>query len=57
MKISTKGRYALRLMTDVAIHQKDGFVPLKEAAARQGILLKLRKRPKKTAGRPSEEGD
>ena len=30
---------------------------LSRAAARQGILLKLRKRPKKTAGRPSEEGD
>lgn len=40
MKISTKGRYALRLMTDVAIHEKDGFVPLKEVAARQGISIK-----------------
>ena len=37
MKISTKGRYALRLMTDVAIHQENGFVPLKDVAARQGI--------------------
>ena len=40
MKISTKGRYALRLMTDVAIHEGDGFVPLKEVAARQGISIK-----------------
>ena len=30
MKISTKGRYALRLMMDVANHDKDGFVSLKE---------------------------
>ncbi|SFQ00686.1 transcriptional regulator, BadM/Rrf2 family [Oscillibacter sp. PC13] len=40
MKISTKGRYALRLMTDVAIHQADGLVPLKDVAARQGISVK-----------------
>ena len=40
MKISTKGRYALRLMTDVAIHEDGGFVSLKDVAARQGISLK-----------------
>ena len=26
MKISTKGRYALRMMLDLAEHQQDGFV-------------------------------
>ena len=37
MKISTKGRYALRMMLDIAAQQGDGFVTLKEIAARQEI--------------------
>ncbi len=37
MKISTKGRYALRLMLDLAVHGTDGYIPLKEIASRQGI--------------------
>lgn len=37
MKISTKGRYALRMMLDLARHQGDGFVALKDIAARQNI--------------------
>lgn len=40
MKISTKGRYALRMMLDIAAHQGDGFVTLKEIAARQEISKK-----------------
>ena len=40
MKISTKGRYALRLMIDVAIHQNEGYVALRDAAQRQGISVK-----------------
>lgn len=40
MKISTKGRYALRLMTDIAAHDQDGFVSLKDVAARQNISMK-----------------
>ena len=40
MKISTRGRYALRLMMDVASHDQEGCVSLKDAAARQGISLK-----------------
>ena len=40
MRISTKGRYALRLMTDIAVHGQDGWVSLKDAAARQGISVK-----------------
>lgn len=40
MMISTKGRYALRVMIDLAEQQKDSFVPLKEIAARQGISQK-----------------
>lgn len=38
--ISTKARYALRVMTDLAGHQEDGYVPLKEIAARQEISEK-----------------
>lgn len=37
MMISTKGRYALRVMIDIAEHQHDGYIPLKEIAARQEI--------------------
>ena len=40
MKISTKGRYALRLMTDIAAHDGEGYVSLKDVAARQGIFMK-----------------
>ncbi|MDD6728101.1 MAG: Rrf2 family transcriptional regulator [Eubacteriales bacterium] len=40
MKISTKGRYALRLMLDLAEHQNEGFVALKDVAERQGISKK-----------------
>ena len=40
MMISTRGRYALRVMIDLAENAGDGFIPMKEAAARQGISLK-----------------
>ena len=40
MKISTKGRYALRMMLDIAVHQGEGYVALKEIAARQNISKK-----------------
>ena len=40
MIISTKGRYALRMMIDLAQHQEEDYVPLKEIAARQGISEK-----------------
>ena len=40
MKISTKGRYALRMLMDLAAHQGDGYIPLKEIAARQNISKK-----------------
>lgn len=40
MLISTKGRYALRVMIDLAEHQTDGFVPLKLIADRQEISEK-----------------
>lgn len=40
MKISTRGRYALRMMLDLAENQGDGVVALKDIAARQGISKK-----------------
>ena len=52
MKISTRGRYALRVMVNLAMHEKDSFIPLnayvhvRGAAGggfRRGALL--RKRP------------
>lgn len=40
MKISTKGRYALRLMLDLAMHQEGDPVRIKDIAARQDISAK-----------------
>lgn len=40
MMISTRGRYALRVMVDMAEHQGDGYLPLKEIAKRQEISEK-----------------
>ena len=38
--ISTKGRYALRMMIDLALNEKGDVVPLREIAARQDISIK-----------------
>lgn len=40
MLISTRGRYALRVLIDLAEHSEGNFIPMKEVAARQGISLK-----------------
>lgn len=40
MKISTKGRYALRMLLDLAEHKNDGYIALKDIASRQGISKK-----------------
>ena len=40
MKISTKGRYALRMLLDLAQHQNDGYVALKDIARRQNVSKK-----------------
>ena len=37
MRISTKGRYATRLMLDLAVHYECGFIPLKAVSQRQNI--------------------
>ena len=38
--ISTKGRYALRVMIDLAEHNDGNYIPLKDVAQRQGISKK-----------------
>ncbi len=40
MKISTKGRYALRIMADLAMHDNGEYIRLKDIAQRQAITLK-----------------
>lgn len=40
MMISTKGRYALRVMIDLAEHNGDGYIAMKTVAKRQDISLK-----------------
>lgn len=40
MKVSTKGRYALRIMADLAANQTGEFIRLKDIAERQAITLK-----------------
>ncbi|MEI7901901.1 MAG: Rrf2 family transcriptional regulator [bacterium] len=53
MRISTKGRYGLRTLMDVAIHQVNGPVTLNDIAERQAISVKYLWQvinPLKTAG-------
>ena len=40
MKISTKGRYALRMLLDLAEHRQCGYIALKDIAERQNISKK-----------------
>ena len=40
MKVSTKGRYALRILIDLAINAKDGYISIKSISERQKISIK-----------------
>lgn len=40
MKISTRGRYSLRMMIDLAQHYNEGFIALKDISSRQNISKK-----------------
>lgn len=40
MIVSTRGRYALRVMIDLAEQNNEGFIPLKDIVKRQGLSLK-----------------
>ena len=42
--ISTRGRYALRVIIDLAENSKDGYVPMREVAERQALSLKYLER-------------
>ena len=39
MRLTTKGRYAVTAMLDLALHNQDGPVPLADISLRQGISL------------------
>ena len=54
MKISTKGRYALRMMLDIAAHQGDGYVTLRDIAERQAVSKKYLEQIALLAKAPSE---
>ena len=40
MIVSTKGRYALRIMLELAMHEGEGFLSLKEISTRQNVSMK-----------------
>lgn len=42
--ISTRGRYALRVMVDLSEHTEQGFIPMKDVAKRQELSLKYLER-------------
>ena len=44
MMISTRGRYALRVMLDLADRMEQGYTPMKDVAERQGLSLKYLER-------------
>jgi Rrf2 family protein len=51
MKISTKGRYALRIMVDLALHNNGEYISLKDISARQNITLKYTEQIVSTLGK------
>lgn len=44
MMISTRGRYALRVLIDLAEHNDGNYIPMKDVAERQGLSLKYLER-------------
>lgn len=40
MKVSTKGRYALRLMVDLAVHDSGEYISLRDVSERQEVSMK-----------------
>ncbi len=40
MKVSTKGRYAIRMLLDLAEHKNEGYIALKDIAERQNVSKK-----------------
>ena len=63
MLVSTKGRYALRVMIDLAKHQNDSYIPLRDIANRQEIsekyleaILKILVKEKMVVGLRGKKG-
>ena len=44
MMVSTKGRYALRVLIDLAEHDAGGFIPMKDVVQRQNVSQKYMER-------------
>ena len=44
MMVSTKGRYALRVLIDLAEHDAGGFIPMKDVVRRQNVSQKYMER-------------
>lgn len=44
MTISTRGRYALRVIIDIAENSNGSYIPMKEVAKRQGLSVKYLER-------------
>ena len=44
MKVSTRGRYELRVLIDLAEHNNGSYIPMKDVAARQELSLKYLER-------------
>jgi Rrf2 family protein len=53
MKISTKGRYAIRMMIDLAEHNQEGYIALKDIAKRQDISKKYLEQIVATLNKPN----
>ena len=53
MRVSTKGRYALRMLIDLAEHRQDGFVSLKDIAERQNLSKKYLEQIVPTINKPT----
>ena len=58
MKISTKGRYALRLMIDLAQHDAGGYIPLRDISAKylEQIVVQLSRAGFVTSTRGAQGG-
>ena len=52
MRVSTKGRYALRMLIDLAEHREEGYVSLKDVAERQNLSKKYLEQIVPTINRP-----
>ena len=50
MKVSTKGRYALRMMLDLALNDRGEYISLRDISLRQGITVKYLEQKRGNSG-------